>query len=206
MKRIWAEQGTDPSRLHSLLLAVFFFLGTAAGIGYAGRTAGNVGGELSAYLAGYLSLSENRKPSGAQLASLVFSYLRFPAAAFLAGFTSVGALLLPLLTAALGFFPAYAVSCFAMSFGAQGIWAALGLFGFRCLVTFPCYFLLAAPSWSMSAALFRVSFGRGHPFSPVYDRRWWLRFAGVLLVLCLGIATDLRLSPFLLRILQGRVF
>ena len=191
MKRIRTERGTDPSRLHSLLLAVFFFLGTAAGIGYAGRTAGDIGGELSAYLEGYLSVSQNRKASGAQLASLAFIYLRFPAAAF---------------TAALGFFPAYAVSCFAMSFGGQGIWAAMGLFGFRCLVTFPCYFLLAAPSWSMSAALFRVSFGRGHPFSPVYDRRWWLRFAGVLLVLCLGIATDLRLSPFLLRILQGRVF
>ena len=106
---------------------------------------------------------------------------------------------------AAGFFPAYTVGCLVLAFGRPGILAALGILGLRCLVTVPVFFLLAVPSWRVSAGLFRVSFGRGHPFSPVYDRQWWARFLGACLVLGLGICLDLGLSPRLIQLLLKQI-
>ena len=125
--------------------------------------------------------------------------------AFLLAFTGIGAVLLPLLTAAYGFFPAYAVSCMAASFGRQGVLMAAVFFGLRCLITFPCFFLLAVPSWEAAVVRFRASFGRGYPVQ-ADSRRCWLRLIGVCLTLCLGIWLDLRLSPVLLQALLERIF
>ena len=83
---------------------------------------------------------------------------------------------LPLVTVAYGFFLSFSVCCFTAAFGADGVLLALAVFGLRCAVTVPCYFLLAVPSWGTSAALASVSFGRGRRCAPVtYDRGCWLR-------------------------------
>ena len=113
--------------------------------------------------------------------------------------------MLPLLTAAFGFLPAYAVSCLTAAFGGQGVWLAVGFFGLRCLLTIPCFFLLAPPSFQSAAGRLGASLGRGR-FIPPDSRGCWLRFAGVILALGLGIYGDLRLSPFLLRVLLEQVF
>ena len=68
--------------------------------------------------------------------------------------------LLPCVTAAYGFFLSFSVCCFTAAFGVDGVLLALAVFGLRCMVTLPCYFLLAAASWGTSAGLAAVSFGR----------------------------------------------
>lgn len=206
MRQKRAAQRIDPNWLRSLLLAGCFLFGVLGGIFWADRISGGIGSELAAYLQDYLALSDVRDTeSFSALWSQIRVYMRWPALAFLCGFTSAGLVLLPLGAAACGFFPAYAAACLADVFGSRGILLALGFFGVRTLATIPCFFLLAVPSLEVSAALFRVSFGRGHPFSPVYGKHWWLRFAAVCLFLCLGLCVDLWLSPFLLPRLLERV-
>lgn len=206
MKQKRWERGQDPGWLCSLLPAVFFLLGATAGILYAGRVSERLSGELTDYLTGYLSLAQQRVVTLSLVCATVWAYFRGPLLAFVCGFTPVGTVLLPLSAAVCGFLPAYAAGCLAASFGGTGIWLALGLFGVRTLATLPCFFLLAAHAWHMSAALFRVSLGKGHPFSPVYDRRWWLRFAGVCLFLGCAVCAELRLTPLLTQTLLEHIF
>lgn len=201
MRQKRAERRQTPGWLCSLLPAVFFLLGAAAGIFCANRVSGNLCEELSAYLQEYLSLSQKRTLTIAAVCALAWAYIRWPVFAFFCGFTTLGVVLLPMAAAAFGFFSAYAAGCLTVAFGSRGILAALALFGLRCCVTVPCFFLLAAYAWRLSAALFRVSFARGHPFSPIYDRQCWTRFAGVCVCLCIGICIDLQASPLVAQVL-----
>ena len=127
MKWNRAERWTDPSRLHSLLLAVFFFLGIGAGVVCAGRISGDVERELTTYLTDYLALAQSQDLGISVVCSLTLLYLQGPALAFLCGVCSAGILLLPLLAAAAGFFPAYAAGCLTASLRA-GPAAGAGLF------------------------------------------------------------------------------
>ena len=119
MKWNRAERWTDPSRLHSLLLAVFFFLGIGAGVVCAGRISGDVERELTTYLTDYLALAQSQDLGISVVCSLTLLYLQGPVLAFLCGVCSAGILLLPLLAAAAGFFPAYAAGCLTASFGGR---------------------------------------------------------------------------------------
>lgn len=206
MKQKRRERGRDPGWLCSLLPAVFFLLGVTAGILYAGRVSDRLDVELTDYLTRYLSLSRQREVTLPLVCATVWAYFRGPLLVFICGFTAVGTVLLPLTAAVCGFLPAYAAGCLAASFGGTGIWLALGLFGLRTLATLPCFFLLAAHAWHTSAALLRVSLGKGHPFSPVYDRRWWLCFAGVCLFLGCAVCAELRLTPLLTRTVLEHIF
>ena len=177
MKWNRAERRTDPSRLHSLLLAVFFFLGIGAGVVCAGRISGDVERELTTYLTDYLALAQSQDLGISVVCSLTLLYLQGPVLAFLCGVCSAGILLLPLLAAAAGFFPAYAAGCLTASFGGRGLLLALAFFGFRCLVTVPCFFLLAAPAMGRAAALRGLSRGRrGAAFSACGRGCWLLRY------------------------------
>ena len=180
-------------------------MGILAGTVCAGRTGGSVGEELKNYLSAYLTAAQGREISVSVLCTLALAYLWGPVLSFFCGFFAAGAVLLPLLTAAFSFLPAYAVSCLTAAFGGQGVWLAVGFFGLRCLLTIPCFFLLAPPSFQSAAGRLGASLGRGR-FVPPDSRGCWLRFAGVILALGLGIYGDLRLSPFLLRVLLEQVF
>lgn len=206
MKWNRAERWTDPSRLHCLLLAVFFFLGTGVGVVCAGRISGDVERELTTYLTDYLALAQSQDLGISVVCSLTLLYLQGPVLAFLCGVCSAGILLLPLLAAAAGFFPAYAAGCLTASFGGRGLLLALAFFGFRCLVTVPCFFLLAAPAMGRAAALRGLSRGRRGAAFSACGRGCWLGFGIVCLILCLGAWIELRLSPFLLRALLERFF
>lgn len=206
MRQKRRECGQDPGWLCSLLPAAFFSFGVAAGNWYAGQVSERLAGELADYLMEYLSLSRQQEVTLLLVCTSVWAYFRGPLLALVCVFTPAGTVLLPLAAAAFGFFPAYAVSCLAASFGGTGVWLALGLFGLRTMTTLPCFFLLSAHAWRTSAALLRVSFGKGHPFSPVYDRRWWVRFAGVCLILACSVCAELRLTPLLIQTALERIF
>ena len=180
MKRLRAEKA--PNWRYSLLLTVFFLLGTAAGCLYAGQTAGKMGSELSAYLKDYLSLADRHTLTASGICSMSAAYVCSPLFALLCGFSWVGIGLLPIGALLTGFFPGYAAGCLFAAFSGQGL-------------------LLAVPAWQSSVELFQMSFGRGHSFTAVYGHRWWLRLACVAGAICFGILLDIRLSPWLLRLL-----
>ena len=205
----WKRQNQgvgQPSFLPRLLfLAAFFFGGVCLGQVLAGRVPDATGQELRRYLEGYLALENGGLTSGDLWAALVL-YARYPLLAFLLGFASVGVVLLPLTSTAFGFFLSFSVSCFTAAFGSDGVLLALAVFGLRCAVTLPCYFLLAVPALGTSGALASLSFGRGRRAAPVtYGKVWWRRLGLCVLVLLLGVCAELFASPWLLRLVLGRV-
>ena len=206
----WKRQnrgGGQPSFLPRLLfLAAFFFGGICLGQVLAGRVPDATGQELRRYLESYLSLEGGGLTPSDFWAALVL-YGRYPLLAFLLGFASIGVVLLPLTSAAFGFFLSFSVSCFTAAFGLDGVLLALGVFGLRCAVTLPCYFLLAVPALRTSSALARLSLGRGRRVaSVIYGRECWRRLAVCSGVLAAGLCVDLFCGQRLLRLLLERLF
>lgn len=203
-KRDRVGQPLPLSRL--LLLALCFFLGVIFGQVLAGRVPDATGDELTRYLTDYVQLSGEPDLTARTVLSAAVIYFRYPLIAFLLGFASVGVVLLPCVTVAFGFFLSFSVSCFTAAFGSDGVLLALAVFGLRCAVTLPVFFLLAVPSWGTSAALATLSFGRGRRCAPVdYGRSWWLRLVVCSAVLLAGVCVDLFISPWFLRLMLERI-
>lgn len=190
-----------------LFLALFFFAGILLGQVCSRRVPDAAGEELTRYLTDFLRLESEPSPQAALPAAVL--YFRYPLAAFLLGFASIGVLLLPLTAGAFGFFLSFSVCCFTAAFGTDGVLLALAVFGIRCAVTLPCFFLLAAASLERSMALACLSFGRGRHISSsapvVYDRAWWSRLGIVAGVLLAGMCAELMLTPWCLRQLLERL-
>lgn len=202
-----AKRG-EPSFLPRLILLALFFLGgVILGQVLSTRVPDATGDELTRYLTDYITLDETPALTAKTALSALIIYFRYPLLAFLLGFASVGLLLLPLVTVTYGFFLSFSVCCFTAAFGGEGVLLALAVFGVRCLVTLPCYFLLAISSLGTSTALAAVSFGRGrHTLPVVYGRTYWLRLAISMLVLLFGVCVELFLSPLFLRLILQRMF
>ena len=189
-----------------LLLALFFLAGIFLGQVLSGRVPDATGDELRRYLEDYMQLGGGGASTARTVLSALVIYFRYPLMAFLLGFASIGVVLLPGVTAAYGFFLSFSVCCFTAAFGTDGVLLAMAVFGLRCLVTMPCYFLLAASSWGTAAGLAAVSFGSGRRTAPVvYSRACWARFGACCLALLAGVCGDLLLSPVLLRLLLERI-
>nr|WP_326164709.1 hypothetical protein [uncultured Oscillibacter sp.] len=187
-----------------LFLALFFFAGILLGQVFSGWVPDATGDELARYLTGFLELEGPEPPRTALSAAVL--YFRYPLAAFLLGFASIGILLLPLTAGAFGFSLSFSVCCFTAAFGADGVLLALAVFGLRCAVTLPCFFLLAVPSLERSMALACLSFGKGRRSAPVvYGREWWARLGIVSGALLAGMCAELMLAPWFLRQLLERM-
>ena len=203
----WKKHGgldweRPPFRL--LFLALFFLAGIFLGQVFAGRAPAAAGEELDRYLSDYLQVGGGVSPQVVLTAAIL--YFRYPLAAFLLGFASIGVVFLPVLTGAFGFFLSFSVCCFTAAFGTDGVLLALAVFVLRCAVTLPCYFLLAVPSWEASAALTSLAFGRGRRSAPaLYGRDWWSRLGLAAGLLLAGLCAELMLSPEFLRIMLERL-
>lgn len=202
MKKL-AKGPLASSLLCMLLLALFFLGGAILGQVLAGRVPGETGPELRQYLEDYVRLGGEVSPGAAVSAAAV--YFRYPLLAFLLGFASIGVVLLPVSAAAFGFFLSFAVCCFTAAFGPDGVLLALAALGLRCVVTMPCFFLLASSSCGTAAGLAAVSFGSGRRTAPACGRVDWRRFGACSLALAAGVCGELTLTPALLRLALERV-
>lgn len=198
----WRRQETAERRrqlFRLLFLALFFFAGIVLGQVFSSRVPDATGDELNRYLTDFLRVERADSVPRSALSAAVL-YFRYPLSAFLLGFASAGVVLLPVTASAFGFFLSFSVCCFTAAFGPDGVLLALAVFGLRCAVTLPCYFLLAVPSLERSIALASLSFGRGRRAAPVvYGRMWWSRLAVLSGVLLAGMCADLTLTPWCLR-------
>ncbi len=183
-----------------VLLAAFFAGGVAAGALIAARTDAAVSMEIRRYLTDFLRLEEGRTMGA--LASTVFAYTRDALLALILGCTAAGVVLLPCAAAVMGGLLSFSVCCFTMSFGTEGILLALAVLGLRCLVTLPCFFLLAAQGWSASAALAGLLFGRGKRAAGGISLPL---LGGVTAVLAAGICVEWSFLPWLVRAVLARV-
>lgn len=179
------------------LLAGSFFLGLLWGRCAALRVPQEALMELEAYLLEFIRLE--RLPLPETVFSTVMLYFRYPVLAFLLGFTSVGVFFLPLTGMAFAFFLSFSVCCFTAVFGSGGVVLAMAVFGFRCAVTVPCFFLLAIPSLETGLA------GRSKKGRASCGKETWLRLATVTGVLLSGVLIDLIISPHLLHLVLGHI-
>ena len=186
-----------------VLLAGFFLLGAILGQVFAGKVPDAAGQELERYLESFLRLDAQQAAPEVFWLTLLL-YFRYPLLALLLGFASIGVLLLPCATVLFGLMLSFSVSCFTAAFGWDGVLLALAVFGLRCAVTLPCYFLLAAASLRSSVALASLSFGKGRRTAPVRFGSCG-RSAAIGTFLLIGACVDMVVSPTLLRLALGRM-
>jgi stage II sporulation protein M len=192
-------KGTLPGLV---FLALCFLGGVVLGQVLAARVPDSTGQELTAYLRQFVQLEGGDVP----VWSTLVLYFRYPLLAALLGFSSVGVVLLPCAAVAFGLSLSFSVCCFTAAFGPDGVLLALAVFGLRCAVTLPVFFLLAVPSWRAAVALASLSFGRGRRAAPVtYGKDWWRRLALCGIALLAGMCVDLFCSPWLLRLVLERI-
>lgn len=208
IKRKGIPQKQNPRFLLRLVVLAFFFsAGVILGQVCSARTSGMGTEELNRYLSGYFSLEGSGIANAKTLVSALVIYFRYPLLAFFLGFTSLGVVALPALSTAYGFFLSFSVCSFAAAYGKDGVLLALAVFGLRCVITLPCYLLLAAPALETSYSLAAVSFGKGRRTAPViYGSADWLRLCVAALFLLAGVLSELFLSPYLLQLVLGRIF
>lgn len=198
-RRRWLE-GNGSFFLCLSLLAVFFLTGIVLGQVSAKENPDAITEELHQYLVDYFSLNDGEKGVGHLFLSALLIYFRYPSIAFFLGCLLPGTLVLPFVSAAFGFFLSYATCCFARAFGEIGVLLAAAVFGFRCLISIPCFFVLSVPALQRGMSLFcEMILGGGKRIQlQRLGLEWWLVVSIAAAVLFAGALFEVLLAPILL--------
>lgn len=180
-----------------VVTATFFALGGLLGCFLALWATGSGADAMAGYLKEFLASAQEGALREPALLELVWRALRWPLAAFLLGFTAIGVLGLPLLTAARGFCLSFSIAAFAQAYGGRGLMMAFLLLGPPALVYVPAFFLLSAQSFSAACVLAGRSIGQGRRELP-YHRDYFFRSGVCAMAVCLGIFTEQYLVPVLI--------
>lgn len=175
--------------LDTLLPALFFLLGGAAGAALSRRSIGQFGAELGEYVAAFLAILPQRELTFRLLWRTVWAYLRGAVLTFACGFSAAGLAALPLLCAAQGALLSFSVCSFAAVLGRGRFGVLLSLFLPRLCAVLPCVFLLAR------ASLCRARLLATHRAAGAAG---WGRFLVCCVFLLLACLLELRLLPRLL--------
>lgn len=183
------------------ILITFFSVGAILGQVLASGTSESVDAELTRYLMDYCTLDAGETDIGPVFLSALLIYFRYPLAAILLGFAVPGAAFLPLLATTFGFFLSFSICCFASTFGSTGILLAVCIFGLRCLVSLPCFFLVAVPAFRRSALRFTecISARGKRILKPVFSPESWLGLAILAAILLAGSLVEVFIPPMLLK-------
>lgn len=152
------------------------------------------GESLRQYISSYVAQVSGETLGKPEFLSALFGACKYHLIAIFLGFSILGVICIPLLSAIRGFFLCFSISAFVRLFGSSGILLALSVFGTGTLITVPCYFILAVSSFSASLYLFRMILangGRGalSPFGSKFFVRCGICF--IILVLSALIETTL---------------
>lgn len=183
------------------LLAVFFLAGMILGQVYAEKNSDAIAIELHRYLIDYCGMDSAADRDGWVFFSALIIYFRYPLLTAFLGVWMPGALLLPVVASVFGFFISYAVCCFARAFGMSGIMVGAIMFGPRCLITLPCFLVLAVPmlQLSLSHVAERFFYHRKRFSLQGTRKSGWLSICIVLAVLFLAVFAETFLMPVLLK-------
>lgn len=174
-----------------VLFSVVFILGLVGGI-FSGKASG-VNSEISSYLQKYAqALTAGNSVTAASILGVVAAYFRMPCAAFLLGWVRHSVYFFCGLFMVEGFFLSYAVTCFSMALGRDGVLVSACVLGVRALFVLPCALYLAVFSKERTA-------GRGSR-APVRGRRAMpektFRFLFLIpAILALGVLCELTFVP-----------
>lgn len=154
-----------------VVTAAFFTFGGLAGNLLAFQMTESGQTAMAAYLDRFLGLALTGDLAQPALPELLWRSLRWPMAAFLLGFSILGLLGIPILSAMRGFFFAFSVASFARAYGFRGVAVAFFLLGIPGLLAIPAFITLATQSLSSACSLAGRSGRRESPFSRRYFTR-----------------------------------
>ncbi|MBR3704869.1 MAG: stage II sporulation protein M [Oscillospiraceae bacterium] len=187
----------DPASLSVLFLTICFILGGLLGWLFAERCDPSAQDAFRGYLSDYCLFFE-QNDTGISLGMCFLLYYSGVCAVFLFGFSALGILVVPVLSACFGFFSLYTVSCFVLSFGRNGALLAAALTVIRLLFTMPCFFLVACQSLIQSIRIAMLTLGHGKRL-PSSGGQYVFIFALCLICLCVGVFCERFLTPVLFR-------
>lgn len=193
----------ERSLLCVLLLAGFFLVGAFVGFQFSGACDPSAQRVLREYLHDFCTVLEAGEVefSLPQSAALYFSYLF---AVFLLGFSSLGILLIPLLSALFGFGTAFTIACFVETFARAGIYPALALLSLRLLFTLTSFLILAGEAVPQSGRIALMTLKRGR--QPVFrGNRYFVLLAIGILFLLVGLCCEKLLTPMLFRLAMKKI-
>lgn len=159
---------------------------------------------LDDYLHIYLQETHQNGEVAPTLWAVIWELCRWPVFVFFLGFTSLGAIAIPVVFCIRGFLLSYAVSSFLHIFGRAGTGTALILFGISTLVIVPVLFLLA--SWAFPSAL-HLANGVWKDSSRYFPLRGGLRSLGFgVILLVAAVILQWSVMPRLLATISGSLF
>lgn len=191
----WSPTGEGAPAL--VVTATFFALGGLAGCFLALWSAGNGTEAMTGYLERFLATAREGALWEPALPELVWRALRWPLAAFLLGFTALGVLGVPILTALRSFYLAFSIAAFAQAYGGKGLMTAFLLLGLPALAYVPAFFLLATQSFSSACSLAGQMVGQGR-YEPPYRRDYFFRCGVCAAAVCVGLFIEQYLVPALI--------
>lgn len=191
---IWGSPTTEGAPA-LVVTTAFFVLGGLFGCLLAFRAEGGGGEALALYLDGFLASARDGGLTAPALPSLIWRCARWPLAVFLCGFTALGVLGVPILSALRGFYLAFSIASFARAYGRAGIEVAFILLGITGLLAIPVFLLLACQSFTAAVGLA----GRGEgKWALPYDRAYFLRCGLCAGATCVCILLERCLIPVLM--------
>ncbi|NLA86338.1 MAG: hypothetical protein GX847_03455, partial [Clostridiales bacterium] len=145
------------------------------------------GTALNEYISGYLSFFLTDASAEVSLFSAVASNFKYHLLALFLGFSILGVVSIPFLSAVRGFFLSFSVSAVIKLFGSRGILLALSIFGINTLITIPCFFVLSVSAFSASLYILRLVFAKNlkNTVSP-FNRRFFVNCGICLIVLMIS--------------------
>lgn len=191
--------------VRGVLLALFFLTGALLGYFYARSCHVAEPEALSLYLRDFCAAYDAGSVT-VSLASCAVLYLSYTALAFLLGFASIGAALIPLLSGAFGFFTMYTISCFVLAYGRGGVLLALGSAGSAASLLCALLFCRGGGGLAALHSSGHACSGQGKRSAPVlYGSRYFLLFVLCVVILTVGICCERFLTPLLFRLALGTV-
>lgn len=179
-----------------VVTAAFFALGGLTGSLLALRATA-VGAEaISGYLSRFLMAAQAGELEIPAMAELLWRSLRWPLAAVILGFSALGLLGIPVLSAVRGFFLSFAVASFAQAYGREGVAVAFFLLGIPGLLSIPALFLLSTQSLSSAYALAVRAGGSGRR-EPPFQSDYFFRCGVCAAAVCVSLLLERYLVPAL---------
>ena len=203
VRHLRVKPSASSSSVQMVCLALLFLFGAVGGYLYSGYCDDHASVMLSEYLNGYCQLFGSGGESAVSLFSAIRLYYGYIILAFLFGFTVIGVLVIPALSAVYGFTAMFAIGCFARIYGRYGVWLAMSVLGVRLLFTIPCFLWIASHAWSAAASL--LPGPRGKRCAPViYDSSYFYRLFVCVVLLMIGVGMERYVTPHLFHLaLQG---
>lgn len=157
------------------------------------------GTNLNSFITEYMAIFLNGTKAQPGFFGALFDNVKYHLMAVFLGFSILGVICIPLLSAMRGFFLSFSIAAIVRLLGGKGILLTLAIFGINTLLTVPCFFVLSVSAFSASLYFIRSIFSKNtkSTISP-FNKRYFLNCGICVLILIVTALIDAYLTPHLI--------